>query len=230
MEIADRTLHLAFGNGTGTCFVFDHLGKQYLVTARHVVEGIKEEDIVQISANEKWIPIGVKLVGHSSVDVSVLAPSQKLAHPEMRLDPTIGNFYIGQEVFFAGFPLEMQGLRFRSPFPMPLLKRAVISGSAGSIEAGDPIYLDGHNNPGFSGAPVYFKVLGEDRFKVSMVVASYTATKDPVYDGSDNPTDMTVWSNSGIMAAYSIKEAINLIESNPIGFDLGNEVDTEHNV
>lgn len=219
MEVADRTLHISFGDGTGTCFVFDHRNKQYLITARHVVEGIKDDDIVQISVNENWHPIKVKLVGHSDVDVSVLATSEKLAHPEMIMEPAIGGFYIGQEVFFVGFPLEMQGSRVDSPFPVPLLKRAIISGG-NAVSAREPFYLDGHNNPGFSGAPVYLKIPGEQRYRVSMIVASYTATKDPVYDRNEQPTDMTVWSNSGIMAAYSIKEAIDLIEQNPIGFEL----------
>lgn len=219
MEVADRTLHMSFGDSTATGFVFDHLGKQYIITARHVVEDIKDSDIVQISANDKWRSVNVKLVGHSDVDVSVLAASEKLAHPEMILEPAVGGFYIGQEVFFVGFPLGMQGSRLDSPFPAPLLKRAIISGGK-AVSAREPFYLDGHNNPGFSGAPVYLKIPGEERFKVSMIVASYTSTKDPVYDYNDQPTDMTVWSNSGIMAAYSIKEAIDLIEQNPIGFAL----------
>jgi hypothetical protein len=219
MEVADRTLHLSFGDGNGTCFVFDHLGKQYIVTARHVIDGIQENDTIQIAANDEWVPISVRLVGHSEVDVSVMAASQKLAHAEMKLEPAIGGFFIGQEVFFVGFPLEMQGFRMDSPFPVPLLKRAIIS-TGHPIGAKKLFFLDGHNNPGFSGAPVYLKIPGEQQFKVSMIVASYTATREPVYDGNAQPTDLTVWSNSGIMAAYSIKEAIDLIEKNPIGFDL----------
>ena len=64
----------------------------------------------------------------------------------------------GQEVFFAGFPFgenlfttstqTVNGL-----FPMPFVKKGIISAEA--TENGATIlYLDGHNNPGFSGGPI----------------------------------------------------------------------------
>ncbi len=37
-NILNRTFHMSYGGSTGTCFTVDVDGRQYLVTARHVVQ------------------------------------------------------------------------------------------------------------------------------------------------------------------------------------------------
>ena len=64
-----RTFHIAWGNFTGTAFAIDRDGKQYLVTARHVVKGIESGDTIKISNKQKWHEIAVNVVGIGNVPI-----------------------------------------------------------------------------------------------------------------------------------------------------------------
>lgn len=226
MEVADRTFHIAYKDSEATAFAVDVDGRQYLVTARHVLEGLIDTDEIELWCNEKWLTLTVDLTGHSDVDISVMSPRQQLARREMILDCKPQKTFVGQDVYFAGFPLDLRGEPFESPFPMPLVKRAMISGKLGPGWK-NPFYLDGHNNRGFSGAPVYlFDRNARRPPSVLMVVASYTAELADVLDHNDEATGMAVEQNSGIMAAFSIDNALELIAANPNGFLLSAPNDT----
>ena len=87
-----RTFHIAWGNFTGTAFAIDRDGKQYLVTARHVVKGIESGDTIKISNKQKWHEIAVNVVGigKGDVDVTVLACPLLLAAPDLTLIASMG--------------------------------------------------------------------------------------------------------------------------------------------
>ena len=220
LEVADRTFHIAYGNSEGTGFALDVDGRQYLITARHLVEDICGSDEIEIWWNGAWASLAVSLTGHSDVDVSVLSPHRQLAYPEMVL-AVAGpeQFYIGQDVLFAGFPLGLQSVPHDGPFPVPLLKKAMVSALSGTGPKA-PLYLDGHNNQGFSGAPVYI-LDSTGRPTVLMVVASYTGERAEILDEQDEPNGMSVVQNSGIMAGFLIRNALEEIESNPNGLLVG---------
>ena len=218
MEIVDRVFHIALGEAKGSAFSLDIDDHQYLVTAKHMVQNIDGPTTIQIFRGNNWTELQVELVGHSDVDVSVLAPSTQLTRKEMKLDAAPGGFFAGQDVFFAGFPLDIVGQNIASPFPAPPIKKAVISGAAGQGYK-FPFYLDGHVNRGFSGGPVYLQIPGQRQFVVSMIVSSFVFWPDPVYDG-EKPSGLHVQQNSGIMQAYNIRNALELISQNPIGLEL----------
>ena len=220
LEIVDRTFRIEFGGSTGTAFTLDVDGRQYLLTAKHVVESMVGVDNIRIAYGGKWINLIVSLVGHSDVDISVLAVGQQLTDERMLLDYSFGNFIIGQEAYFVGFPLGMTSVSFESSFPSPLLKKCVFSGR----EPGDeglkhPFYLDGFNNRGFSGAPVFYKDFNSHKYVVGFVISSYVAEPEFLKD-SETELNFHVMVNSGIIQAYSIKNAIDIILANPIGFVL----------
>ena len=48
-NVLQRTFHLKYGANSGTCFTIDIDGRQYVVTARHVVKDICADDFVQSS-------------------------------------------------------------------------------------------------------------------------------------------------------------------------------------
>ena len=223
MEVADRTFHIAYGDGEGTAFALDVRGQQYLVTARHVVKGLVGSDELEIWSDGAWKALPVQLTGHSDVDISVLSPLQQLAYPEMILD-CLGpeTFFVGQDMLFAGFPLGLQGVGYDSPFPTPLLKKAMVSALSGA-GVKKPLFLDGHNNQGFSGAPVYYLEPKTGRPIVVMVVASYTGEVTEALDAQERPTGHTIVQNSGIMAAFLIQNALELIDANPNGLQVGHE-------
>ena len=60
-SIIERVFRISYKNGTGTCFTITVENKKYLITANHVVKGIKGNDIVSIYHDSKWVDIGVNL-------------------------------------------------------------------------------------------------------------------------------------------------------------------------
>lgn len=110
------------------------------------------------------------------------------------------------------------------------------------------IYLDGHNNPGFSGAPVVYRDLNRStvEFRVAAVVSGYRHDHDPTYrlqelkPGEERAvprnrlvggppgkwfrlmdTDLVARSNTGIVMTYDIQHALDLIRQHPLGPELG---------
>jgi S1-C subfamily serine protease len=215
MEIIDRVFRIAYDGGEGTGFALDVDGRQYLVTARHVIDADRPVSIAILQDNI-WKSVLATPLGPGATDVAVFSLPVLIAHPEMVLDVSPGGFYMAQDVFFAGFPLGIETAGVQSSFPTPLIKKAIISGKApGGVVA--PFYLDGHVNPGFSGGPVFLKLPGAERYTVAMVVSSFEGTVEPVFDGDSEHDQLTVIANAGIIRALSISNAIDLIRSNPIG-------------
>ena len=107
-----------------------------------------------------------------------------------------------------------------------MTKGAVLSGMF--TESGTPserekglFILDGINNDGFSGGPAVFQ-LGEDRnadFQVFGVVRGYRANRVDIKKGSE-PTDLFSMENTGLIHCPSIMRVVEMIETNPTGFEL----------
>lgn len=221
MEIIDRTFCLSLGDHTGTAFTIDVGGRQYVVTARHVVAGIIGQATVGLKLIDGWRSLDVALVGHAEgeIDVSVLTAKVILTDPGMAIPVSPGNFYLGQDVYFAGFPLGFYSQNIDSPFPSPLVKRAIISGKAGP-GFDKPWLLDGHNNGGFSGGPVFARNGPTGTFSILAIISSYFLEDSDITDAVGEPTVYKAASNAGIIAAYSIQHALELIAKNPNGLQL----------
>ena len=227
-----RTFHIAWGNFTGTAFAIDRDGKQYLVTARHVVKGVESGDTIKISNKQKWHEIAVNVVGigKGDVDVSVLACPLLLAAPDLTLIASMGGLVYGQEVMFLGFPFgwDSSSKGLTSGFPLPFVKSGIVS--AITLESPKSIYVDGHGNKGFSGGPVVFVRNGQPKktYQVAGVVSYYPRpllepirNKDGevILDSHGKPTAYFA-ENPGLVVAHHIGYATELIDLNPIGFPL----------
>jgi hypothetical protein len=157
-------------------------------------------------------------VGHASgdVDISVLALGFQLS-PTRPLTPTGAGIGFGQDVYFLGFPYNLFtdiGANNRD-FPVPFIKKAIVS-SITKVGDAEVTFLDGHNNPGFSGGPVVFVPPGQRDFRVAAVISGYRFEREPVFVG-DQPTNLAYRYNTGIIIAYGIRHAVDLAQSNPIG-------------
>lgn len=223
-NILQRTFHLRFRGGSGTCFTVDLDNRHYIVTAAHVVAGIEQSDQIEIHRDNRWHVIAVNKVGISTApaDVAVLAPSQILSplHP---LGVHGSNYYLSQDVYFLGFPYGFHmDLRqeLNRGFPLPLVKKGIISAIASKQFGSNIILIDGHNNPGFSGGPVVYS--SPDRPKelnVCAIVSGFQSRKEPVLLEGQS-TAMSWQYNTGIIVATEISVATNLIRANPIGFEI----------
>jgi hypothetical protein len=117
-------------------------------------------------------------------------------------------------VYFLGFPYGLKEdvtADINNDFPLPFVKRGIIASFQffGSPDLAT-FYIDGHNNPGFSGGPVV--ALKPTRQAVVIgVVSGYSARSEPVLQRDGKPTSLFWEYNTGLVLAYPIQHALRLI-------------------
>jgi Trypsin-like peptidase domain len=183
-NVIQRTFHIQVGDSIGTCFTVDVNGNQYLVTAKHVVKDLNGTCNIRIFHENQWKDIQVTVVGHceGDIDISVLTAQLQLS-PAYPLEPTSAGMIYGQDVYFLGFPYGMTGEvgALNRDFPFPFVKKAIISCMYTTDNGVKIFFLDGHNNPGFSGGPVVFKEPNKNDYKVISVISAFRYTEEPIY-------------------------------------------------
>ena len=233
-----RTKRIIAGPASGTTFTIDADGRQYLITAKHVVAALPgPQAIVQVCDDQTQcadVQVTILRCG-DPIDIAVLVPTRQItiAFP---LPPDSGGMNIGQDVYFVGFPFGDYSLTTNAGH----VRKAVFSAQE-KTNAYRRLYLDGWNNPGFSGSPVVFVPPGRpnNEFKVAAVISGYRPEPSQVKamvpidasqivpqdralnriidfaDGSHRKlvdTDLLVPGNSAIVVAYTIDQAVDLIE------------------
>lgn len=224
----------------GTAFTLEVDGRQYLITARHVVEGLKAEGTVELRHGETWSPVPVRVFRcDDPIDIAVLVPPRQLT-VTFPLEPTLAGIRFAQDVYFAGFPygLFTSGQNVNAGFPMAFIKKAIMSAST-SDRGAVLIFLDGHNNPGFSGSPIVYRDLDKSdltlklagvvsgfRFDRSRILKPVEIKPEEVTPGDIargrivrkngrlyrlQETDELVDFNTGIVTGYGINHALDLM-------------------
>lgn len=210
-----RTFRIKCGSSVGTGFTIDVDGKQYLITAKHVVEGFGTTTPIEVFGSGVWTVVDANLVAHgdNNCDVTVIAPMAVMSPPNIPVVPSSAGLTYGQDVYFLGFPYGVMSrvIIGSAGYPLPLVKKAILSAFAG-----DKCLLDGHNNPGFSGGPVLFGQNGGVPQNIAAIVSGYRFEKESVRQDGDE-TDLTFRYNTGIMITYRIDIALGMIQANPIG-------------
>jgi S1-C subfamily serine protease len=216
-EILERTLFIKAGNEAGTAFMVDYQGKAYLVTAKHVVAGLPENKAtIQVWQQDQWKDYhAVKTLFPSSgdVDIAVFETAEKVPKPYVVAVVAVGSMSgptMGQQVWFLGYPWGI-GSRWSNGVKAPFIKRGTMS----AIDATKPdaivIYIDGFNNPGFSGGPIVYWDFSQHAYRILGVVKGYKEdTAKVLINGAHVDTQLLV--NSGILVAYSIEHAMKAIE------------------
>lgn len=239
-----RTLWIKYGPETGTAFTIDVDGKQYLLTAKHLLHGAGDGSTVkiQIAKHKTWVDLSVKVLCCADpIDIVVLVPPKQLTvtHP---LTPVSNGVFMGQEVWFVGFPFSMPAIFGNTAGDIGIARRAMVAqfDTQPTIKA-TRFLLDGVNNPGFSGSPLVWG--SPTDLKVAAVISGVVEQRLPVMqtksitaaeiapsdlaqdriitDGIKTyrleNTDLTVKVNTGIAYAWSVEPALELIRKNPIG-------------
>jgi hypothetical protein len=217
-----RIFYISYKGSSGTAFTIDVDQRQYLVTARHVVKGLSSPDIIHLFHENCWKYIEVEPIwcNDSDIDIVVLATKQQLS-PSLKLEPSCRGIINAQDVYFLGFPYGeyVEHGYLTNNFPLPFVKKAILSAMTGRVKGINKLFLDGHNNKGFSGGPIVFSRPGEDEYKVAGVISGFNYVEEPVLVGGE-PNGMTWIYNTGIILGYDIEHAVEAIKSNPIGFPL----------
>ncbi|HJV81079.1 trypsin-like peptidase domain-containing protein [Noviherbaspirillum sp.] len=210
-NILQRTFHISHNGALGTGFTIDVAGRQYLATAKHVVEGLSPDSSIAVLRNGAWQNVEVADVWHSptGADLSLLSLKKQLSptHPIHVLGDS-SSYFLSQQIYFLGFPygMHMEAGLINDGYPVPFVKTGIVS-SFSSVSGGSQlIYCDGHNNPGFSGGPIV-TVSAKQEVTVIAVVSAYRFNEDPVLlNGVD--TGLTYRANTGLVIGYGAKELL----------------------
>lgn len=206
-----------WGDGEGSFFV----------TAAHVLEGIKGGDIIGFAAASGFVDIGVREVARAdNADVVVFSTGN--IHLEGKFDGIVPEPVTpGCEVMFVGFPHGLVGSYPGSRgWLTGLVRKASFSGVIEPPGWSPILVLDGFNNPGFSGSPVFGPTEGAVR---PIGVISGYRPESPAHGGVYRNVDgneervpgLFTKANSGMIYAYTWKqvtEALSKLQSrNPGG-------------
>ncbi|MDI4633843.1 trypsin-like peptidase domain-containing protein [Pelomonas sp. V22] len=224
-EVIQQVFAIRTAVGFGTAFTGMLDGLQYLITARHVLDGDQAQDLTRLSQIEimhdrQWKPVACQLTwaGGDDCDIAVLALPQLLTNYRNVVLGSAG-LALGQEVHFLGFPYGMRpdAGQLNNGYPLPYVKRAIVS-MLDFMPDQPNIVLDGINNPGFSGGPVVFR--NADRgWQVAGVISGNNTVREPIYAAdTDVETGYVYEANTGLIDVSGIGQALDGIRENPNGF------------
>ncbi len=152
-NIIQRVLFVKFKNGVGTGFTLEKEGKQYLISAKHVFPGLIKTDEIEVFNDGSWKKLQVTPIfsGNNELDIIAFDIGDKKITPIHPIEIGMHGVQFAEDAYFLGFPygLFTDSGEINNKYPFPFVKKCIIS----SINK-KQIYLDGHNNRGFSGGPV----------------------------------------------------------------------------
>ena len=220
IEIIRRVFAItADKKSSGSSLLFSFNGVSYFITAAHVLGDMEEGKAAKlyIYRDNSWIDVDVipfyvsgRPYQNGDIDIAVLKTNVIREEKEFNVLSS-ENMTFGQDAYFLGFPY-FGGAIQHSPepinknFPLPFVKKAIVSSMQESI-----LYLDGHNNPGFSGGPVIFWNHRKKKHQISAIISAYL-TQEGEIKRIETSTKEFYSENSGIGVAYDIRFARELIE------------------
>lgn len=209
-NILQRTFHIEHNGSTGAAFTVEVADLQYIVTAAHVVKGLRPNSKLSVMHRGQWltIDIGEVWVSPTGADIALVSPKKQLSPVHAILVGGASSFFLSQQIYFLGFPY---GLRLdlgpaNNDFPVPFVKTGIVSGFTSVGSGSQLIFCDGHNNPGFSGGPII--TVGRDsQVHVIAVTSGYRHNDDPVLlNGKES--GLTYRANTGLVIGYGLKEIV----------------------
>jgi hypothetical protein len=140
----------------GTAFAYHDEWGTYVITAKHVLEHAAPGDRIGFRTTDETFFASIKDIafGGAYVDVAAFSSDDLDIAGLIKIEGT-PKILLGQRLIFLGYPHGLTSL-FPSPnpIPSPLARSAYFSGlmTYGDSEI---MVLDGFNNPGYSGGPVW---------------------------------------------------------------------------
>ena len=218
-NILSRVFQIRYGALSGSSFTIEIDKRQYLVTAGHVVAGVSDGDSISLMRDGHWVSHTVKTipVDPPQADIAVLVLPSVLPQT-FTVQVASESLALGEEAYFLGFPfgITFPGAPQASGFPLPFVKHGICS-AFGTLKGVDYIYLDGYENPGFSGGPI---VRANPRgITIVGAIAGFRTSDEPVLkDGKES--DLKYRANTGIVLGIGISHALRAISKRPIGAPL----------
>jgi len=198
--------------GVGTCFFKNSKGRGGFLSAAHIFAGVVAGDYIYFREASDWLQFAVReIVRHPDGHDVCAFTIENMKWKALESDTTPVALWPGDPVRFLGFP---HGLTNTYPsdtgFATPLTRHANLSGAI--VHEGRPLtILDGFNNPGYSGGPVYAATAAQTPVLIG-VISGYRnelREKSLVYRDNDDGTeevvaDHFVKPNSGMILAVPL--------------------------
>jgi hypothetical protein len=190
----------------------------YLVTANHVVTGVSDANaVIQVNHLGQWQNLQtIKTLHPRSKDADIAVFSlDESASQSFAVKPMEGasGATFGQTVWFLGYPFGGLGSQFNNGGSIPFIKRGTMSAIDGRNPDAVVLYVDGFNNPGFSGGPIIFWNFSSHTYEIAGVVKGYRTDTAKVRINEQTEADTNLLVNSGILVGYSIKHALEAIDT-----------------
>lgn len=211
-----RVVRIRFGASFGTAFTIDIDGTQYLVTARHVLPPGPGPHVAvldgnaSVSATIDFEPIEV----HPDADVAVTALVSPLTG-DLPVVASMDGMVFGQDCYFLGYPNGL-GLGGSVDPQLAFVKRGLLSAHEriGGVTGVSTLYLDGHNNPGFSGGPVcFYRDTDQAKPCIAGVVSGYRPEFLAMHVKGQQAAEAGVFVNSGIVVATDISHVVDAVKA-----------------
>ena len=231
----------------GTTFSVEVDGREYWLTAKHLITGVKHPPFGSIRAKQislsvldptveevRWLSYEFSILDPGeNIDIAILVPKRSIQQFPIPSLPLQSDVPIGGECEFLGFPFAsswMANFSSTAAYRMPFIKHCYVSGRA---KIPNPVWiLDGINNEGFSGGPVIVNTGTEQ--KIIAVVSGYESQNSdvisipvkekppvpkPTSTKSEKPSKQknVVQTNTGLIFAFDTSSALDVIRKNPIG-------------
>ena len=219
-DVLTRTFRIKYHDSCATAFTIEENNIQYLVTAKHVFEsaGFPITASIELLINGQYqtFTVFVKYPADTRVDIAVMKthPYYEVSN-KMENNLTSADLIYGQDVYFLGYPYQYDSFLATFPnscSPVPFIRKATFSGMLKPRPS--LLFLDGHNNPGFSGGPVCYRKADNELFPIAGVVSGYYSEKNFVFDEqTDTQLPLYVIENTGTVYAADISFALELIKN-----------------
>ncbi len=212
-NIIQRVFRISHKGRTASAYTIEKNENQYLISASHVFEGSPEIPSVAIYQDGKWKDIHIQTVYNSrDVGDTIVFKLPYDISPRHKISLGTEKITLGTWAYFLGFPFGITNpdKGINNNFPIPFIKAGLISGLNFEREGLITVFLDGHNNKGFSGGPVvWINPQNREEIQIIGTVSSYL-TESPIHTQTlDGIKDYGT--NAGIIETFWIKNILNLI-------------------
>ncbi len=153
-ECYHRTLRIQYRANVGTAFIADIDGEEWVVTAKHLVEGMTPNDKLGVWQDGGWkeLELSAVVFGVDGEDIALLSPEVPMASPEMRVPFQTAGMVYASDCYLLGYPYEpIDDRGMNRGLGLPFVTKGCIS--AYDLDK-HLLFADITNNYGFSGGPL----------------------------------------------------------------------------
>lgn len=210
-SIIQRVFQIFHNEKLATAYTIEKGDRQYLVSASHTFDGSPDVTSLLIYRRDNWVRVPVTVVFNAdsrSADTIVFLLDEDISprHP-MSLNPA--GLIIGTWAYFLGYP---RGMRtsdrgINRGYPLPFVKAALVSATDFERHGFNTLFLDGHNNKGFSGGPVVWAPPNKPSdVRIVGTISGYVV-EHPIH-GTTKEELSQHETNAGIIEAYWVRDLL----------------------